>query len=327
MKTWLFFLLLAASAFATCIDNATEIIIAEQGINIGIVLMLTILLIAIAYMAGSMLGNVNYIVFAKDEAYHLLFSVVILISFSGIVVFTCHFMDLFFDSYFEESGIESSCYGPGLGMHDISTCYGRQIESDAKRLANSYIQGYIDNLMDSTFAWSFQIPLMNSLTSTADAYKRIVSNQYDIILNSFLVPAVMSISMQRLGLEFITENVVRWILPTGFLLRVIIPTRQMGNIIIALAIGLYVLVPFMFVFNLSMYEGAFTTEDCEYFAPALCDNVVDGGCDPPESTCENPDSFWNVARLLPQAFFLPNLTLAILITFLASIHKALRVIG
>ena len=73
--------------------------------------------------------------------------------------------------------------------------------------------------MDSTFSWSLQWPLLNSYTSTAAAYKRIQSNQYDIIVNSFLIPALMSISMQKFVLIFINENVIRWILPTAFVMR------------------------------------------------------------------------------------------------------------
>jgi len=138
-----------------------------------------------------------------------------------------------------------------------------------------------------------------------------------------LIPALMSISMQKLALDFINENVLRWILPVAFLLRVFIPTRSMGNVLIALVLGLYVIVPFMYVFNFAMNDAV--SGDCHLFSDAVCDYVVDSGdC---ANTCGNPDGFWNVGRLIPQAFFLPNLTIAILVTFMTSINKALRVIG
>jgi hypothetical protein len=336
MKTTLLLfalLVTAGAAFAqcdathtsNCIGNATDIIFCEEGTNILIIIGLTIFLIAAAYAAGSALGNANYIVFAKDEAYHLGFSIVILIAFSGILVFCCMLMDFFYAETFSSLGA-TKCYHAGASVNSVSTCYIRAMKSDATRLSSEYIKQHIAKLMDSTFMWSMQWPLLDAYSLTAGAYKRIISNQYDVILNTFLVPALMSVSMQKLILNFISENMVRWILPAAFLLRVFIPTRQMGNIMIAVVVGLYVVVPFMYAFNLSMYEV--TLNDCAPFSQAVCDDTVDGyDCGPNNTACSNEFGFWNVARLIPQAFFLPNLTIAILVTFLGCMHKALRVIG
>jgi hypothetical protein len=190
--------------------------------------------------------------------------------------------------------------------------------------------------MDSTFSWSIQLPLVDSYTITGAAYKRIISNQYDMILNSFLIPALVSISMQKLLLNFINEDAIRWILPIAFLLRIFIPTRQMGNILIALSLGLYVIVPFMYVFTLSMYDASINmcnTSGSYSYANAVCDSPIDSYSCPVTNAvteaqvCSNTDGFWNVASLVPQAFFLPNLTLVVLITFFGSVNKALKVIG
>jgi len=235
-------------------------------------------------------------------------------------------MDMFYASTFEHIvGTSSACYSPGQGVNDVSACYVTLVKNDAERMAEKYIQRQISELMDSTFSWSLSLPLMHTYTAVPGAYKRVTSNQYDMILNSFLIPALMSISMQKLALDFINENAIQWLLPAAFVLRIFIPTRQMGNMLIALAFGLYVIVPFLFVFNLSMYEAVLT--DCDNFKEAVCDNVVDSGCANPSSACDNPYGFWSVARLIPQAFFLPNLTIAVFITFLTGANKALRVIG
>jgi hypothetical protein len=134
--------------------------------------------------------------------------------------------------------------------------------------------------------------------------------------------------MQKLVLNFISDNLVVWILPIAFVFRAFFPLRQMGNVLIALSIGLYVLVPFMYAFNLAMYDAVFN--DCTTYSKLVCDFVVDG-CTPinlsTDITCTNPGSFWNVARLLPQAFFLPNLTIAVFITFMGAVNKALKAIG
>ena len=98
----------------------------------------------------------------------------------------------------------------------------------------------------------------------------------------------------------------------------------MGDMLIALIIGVYVLVPFMYVFNFAMYDVLLTSDDCTMFQDAVCDFAISGtDC----ATACTANGFWYVARFIPQAFFLPNLTIAVLITFLGGIHKALRVIG
>ncbi len=325
-----FLLLLFGVIFPTfsCISNATDVVLSEQGTLIWVVIMLTVVVIACAYVAGSVLTNANYTVFAKDELYHLGFSVAILVGFSSLVLLSCNVADLFYTSFFHniEGSLQGDCFNEN-SMQATASCYMGLVKGDATSLSKSYIKNYLDKLMDSTFAWSIQLPLVNSYTSTAGAYKRIISNQYDLILNSFLVPALMSVSMQKIVLDFIRENIIQWILPAAFVLRVFIPTRQMGNILIALALGLYILVPFMYVFNFAMYDASNSSEDCQNMKDAVCDNAVDGSCSSPAQACSNPNSFWNVGRLIPVAFFLPNLTIVILITFLSCMHKALRVIG
>lgn len=318
----LLLLLLLIGVSSACIDTATGIILSEQGTNIMLVIGVTASLITAAYVIGTAISNANYIVFAKDEAYHLGFSILLLLAFSGIVLFSCMFMDFFYGDMFSRLGA-SSCWLPGDGTATVSKCYMRMMKSDATRIANEYIKKHIDLLMDSTFSWNIQWPLLDSYTVTAGAYKRITSNQYNMLVNTFIVPILMSISMQKLLLDFVVENAVRWILPIAFLLRVFIPTRQMGNIMIAVCIALYLVVPFMYAFNATMYEV--TLNDCTPFSATVCDFVVDGtSC---TSACTNEYGFWRVARLIPQAFFLPNLTIAVVITFLACMNKALKVIG
>jgi len=333
MKLHFILLLVLGLSFSACIEDATQTILFEQGTVIMAVIGLMMVVIALAYALGNALRIPNAIVFAKDELYHLGFSMMLLLGFSGIVVFSCDLTGMFFDQTMGSIGT-SSCYsaGGGTSPNEVAECYVTQAKNDARSMSERYIQKYLDNMMDSTFAWSLALPLFEAYTATAGAYKRIVSNQYSMIMNSFLVPALMSISMQKFVLIFINENVIYWVIPTAFVMRFFPPTRHMGNIFIAMSIGLYVLVPMLYAFNLSMYEVVLS--DCSSFARAACDNVIDNNscgtsvaCAGCETTCGNADSLWNVARLIPQAFFLPNLTMALVITFLSSIHKALRVIG
>jgi len=333
MKRLLILLLLSSSVFAgmACMPNATDVILGPDGGMQGLILAvigLTIIIIAVAYTAGSVTNNPAMTIFAKDEIWHLGFSIIILLSMSGIVLVSCMVIDFFSASVFNNAGFTaSSCYNSAFTMPEVATCYAKEALSDAKDASRAYIRKYIDNIMDSTMSWSLQWPMMNSYTSTAASYKRIVSNQYDMVLNSFLIPALMSISIQKLALQFIQENVVTWMLPTAFFLRIFIPTRQMGNMLIALSLALYIIIPFLYVFNFAMYDSLLNKDDCKSYYSGVCDFVADGGSCTAASVCGNKEGFWMIARLLPQAFFLPNLTIAIVITFLTAMNRALKVMG
>jgi hypothetical protein len=317
----------SAVAATDCVD-ATGIILGVQGINIGIVIGLIVIVIACAYAAGTALGNADYIVLAKDEAYHLGFSILLILGIGGVLLFSCAFMDTFYSGTIMNvaQGATTSCALTDT-PDEIATCYTGLMQANAQNLANDYVNGYINQLMQSAFYWNFQMPLVNSYGVTAGAYRRIISNEYDLVLNTFLVPALISISMQKLLLDFINQNVVTWILPIAILLRVFPPTRQMGNIFIAAVVALYLVIPFMYAFNTVMYD--LTLNNCGSFAQAVCDNPIDGYVCATDAaaTCTDPDGFWNVARLIPQAFFLPNLTIAVAITFLSGVDRALKVVG
>lgn len=325
---FVFFLLFVSISFSalSCVNDAAGIIMSEQGINISSALAITVIIIAIAYAFGSAMSNTHYVVFAKDELYHLGFSVGLLACFGLILFATCQTVDFFFQSTFSKLELTSGCFVQNAELNSVANCYMTKVRDDANRLTDFYIRGHISNLMDSTFSVSIQLPLVNSYTATAGAYRRIISNQYDIITNAILVPALVSLSIQKILLSIISENVIRWLLPIAFLLRIFIPTRQMGNILIGLSVGLYVIIPFMYTFNLAMYDTILTDSDYSKFSSALSDPAFSGDCSS-SALCAVSDSSWKVAKLIPQAFFLPNLTLAIFMTFITAINKALKVIG
>ncbi len=342
MKKVLLLLLLASFSFAQCppptddcVSNITNIILCEQGANIMLVFMLMTLLIASAYVVGKFLGNARFTMWASEEIYHLLFSAVLLISFGGLLAFSCTMMDAFFSLAVESIGADYTCYSSGQPMSATSSCYIAMMKSRGERVAQHYIDEYIRNNLDSTFSASVALPLLDTYTLTAGAYRIIHSQQYNFIVNSFLLPALLSINIQKIFLDMISENVIVWVVPSAFVLRIFAPTRQFGNILFALAIGLYIIVPFIYTFNLSMYD--IVVDECNYdlsvpgpsMAEVVCDVVVDGRCAGGGAgyACENPYGFWFVANIIPQAFFLPNLTVAIVITFVTSLDKALRVIG
>jgi len=311
-------MLLSVSHSLECIENATSFVLTEQGTLIALVLLVTMFIIIFAYIAGIVTNNPSFTVFAKDEAWHFAFSLVLLMLFSVILLLACNSVDFFYKTTLEEIGTASTCYDSSAEMTEVSICFLDLAKRDAEVIAENSIDKYIDKLMGSTWSVTISIPLLNSVTSAAGAFRRIDAFQYDTVLYTFVFPSLISFNMQQLFLEFVSDVVLKWILPSAFVLRIFPPTRQIGNMLIALAVGLYVIVPFMYTFNLAMYD-VINDDYCMEFHDVVYDSTFGG--------CGDTGNFWDIARLLPQAFFLPNLTIAFLITFLVGVNKALRVIG
>lgn len=128
--------MLSVSHSLECLENATDYILSEQGILIVGVLVFTMLIIIIAYIAGTFTGNPNFLIFAKDEAWHFGFSVLILLLFSMILLLACNSVDFFYKTTLEELGT-TTCYSSTAEMTAVSLCYLDQAKRDAERIAEN----------------------------------------------------------------------------------------------------------------------------------------------------------------------------------------------
>ncbi len=293
----------------TFIDNITDIM--------GAVILLNILLISFAYMFGKAFSNARFLVFSKDELFHLFFSAMLVLSLFGIISISC-----FTGEYFETilfAGAPPEYYHQDMDMTDIAINYLSKVKLDAKSLVNTYTQRSIVNEMFASWAYTIYTFMGNTVTTGTEAYKRTYALQYDSLISMVLSPILISISLQELFLKFMLDFSIPIIFPMGLLLRIFSPTRSLGNMIIAFAIGSYVFLPLMYGFNASMYLSTMSEDDCLEFSEAIDDQIL--------GDCYDKGNFWSIAKMIPQAFFLPNLTLAVFITFLSAVNKALRVIG
>jgi hypothetical protein len=320
-KTAIILLILASLSFsAACVDDFVDIWTGDLGVNIGVALMLSIIIIGIAYMAGSSLNDANLVVFAKDELWHVLFTFVLLIGFAGLLGFSCqafsYFLDFSLGSDLLDVQGPGKCYTGVEGPQTVAECYLTSLKKSTERLVRDTYKENLKLEMDATYVVSVFNPFTGGASVPTTAYKRAYAMQFDMIVGTFILPALVSISMQKVAVQFATD-LTNWILPAAIFLRILPPTRQMGNILIAFAIAFYIVVPVFYALNAAMDEVAFS--DCERYLGMIYDPVMGG--------CESGFSYWQVARILPQAYFLPNLTLALIVTFVSAINKALKVIG
>ena len=113
----------------------------------------------------------------------------------------------------------------------------------------------------------------------------------DMLMN-FALLGVVSLEIQKLFLQFIQNATLSILLPIAIVLRIIPFSRQAGNFLIAVSIGFLIIFPLTYVF----YAGIET--DIQDFSHVE-DHVLE-------------QDFNTVGRLMPQAIFLPNLSLVIL---------------
>ncbi|MBI2079611.1 hypothetical protein HYT84_02510, partial [Candidatus Micrarchaeota archaeon] len=303
----------------TCEANVASYVFKNVGGEIGIIILLTVIIIALAYMAGQFVSKPEYTVFAKDEAFHLGISVLLLIMIGSIVYTSCITTKTFLSYGAEKLKLESSCYiafKSNQNVTRLASCYVSEVEKDIKKMISISYNREIGLQMDSTWAFTLYTPL-GGVTTPTNAFKKTWSSQYGMINSMYLTPALISVTAQKVALESIAVYAFNVILPLAFFFRILIPTRPLGNMLIALAVGLYILIPFSYSLHGMMYESVLS--DCSKFESTIKDIVLGG--------CNDQLNFWTVARVIPQAYFLPNFTLALFVTFLAAINKALRVIG
>lgn len=268
-------------------------------------------------MFGKSIQNAKILVFSKDEFFHLIFSVILVLSLFGIADLSCYIGEYFKVILFVDAPPE--IYSPDMNITTIALSYLDVVKSDAVSLLNHYTYKSIKEEMDSSWLYTIYTFSGDTVSTSGNAYKRTYALQYDSLISMFINPILLSIGLQEILLRFLVDFSIPVIFPLGLLLRILAPTRSLGNMIIAFAIGSFVFLPLLYAFNASMYYTTMSESDCAEYGSAIDDHIL-GGCD-------SDENFWNVAKMIPQAFFLPNLSLAIFITFLSAINKALRVLG
>lgn len=333
MKRLLFALLLIAVSVsfpAACMDNVTEFMSHDTGISIGLVMFFTILVITIAFVFSRITNNAALTIFYKDEFFHLVMSAIFLVSIGGIMFTSCTLTTGFLDFGLTQAGA-TKCYNGTQSAQQVAYCAISSVESRANTMLREAIKASIAAEMDSTLSLTLYNPLTGGITMPIGAYRRTEGVQLDMVAMTYVMPAVISLGVQKLLVGF-SIDLIKYILPIAFIFRILPVTRKIGNLFIAIAIVLYTVVPVMYAMNASMDELIVSTGcsgntvSFESSDPANPPISLDMG-DEVMGGCNSTYNFWSVAALLPHAFFFPNLTLAIAITCLSGIDRALNVIG
>lgn len=317
------FISLSFPSALACSDNLVEFMLHDAGISLAAVIFFTIMIIGLAFAIARTTNNAALTIFYKDELFHLIISAVMLASIGGVLFLSCSVTTGFLDFALTQTGA-TSCYSGTESAQSVAQCAIKKMDDTANNMLKNAVKDSIAKEMDSTLSLSLFNPLTGGITVPIGAFKRTHALQLDMIAMTYLMPVVISLGMQKLLVDF-SVDLIRYLLPIAFLFRILPFTRKIGNLFIALAIVLYTVVPVMYALNSAMDEiVSFST--CNGSTVTLDSITLDIG-DISLGGCDKIYNFWNIGRLMPHAFFLPNLTLAIAITCLSAIDKALTVLG
>ena len=322
-------LLLASAAHAACpVPGATDYLNVCKVENfdcssggalsfIGIAFALVSFAIGIAYMYSKVREDPAAGVWAKDEAANLLITVLL---FAGLLVFftgSCNIAKAYATSpRFGSDPFEAS----QNYLDSLLASNGRNLLSD---LIKSSIS---DQEAGTAYLYIGMTPFFgNGVAGQADM--RAHSSQKEFIIDLYL-PMVASLTAQKYLLAAIQWVGASVLLPFAFVMRLVPPTREFGNMLIALFFGLYIVVPTMYAWSGAVFANMTAAPNPPVACTGYCGSnlfysyALDAPNAPVESTL-----LYRIGSTIPQAIFIPNLVIIVAVTCTMALSKALRALA
>lgn len=249
--------------------------------------------LAILFTVAYSTNNLRLMMFVKEElAYVFLVVGLILIS------------DLFF--------VPLCLFMKDTDMHSTALNFMIMVDNAQKNYIRALNSFAVNSWSDSAkyyytgwFIWEGEGKLsFGSSDNKANYYLA------DSFLN-FLVAAQISTNVQLILLQLIDQKFLLNTFIIGLCFKLIPGIRDFGNVFFAIGISLYFLVPFIYA-NYAYYEQQIRS------------NIISGNY----STCfrisNNFINYVQYSLYFPEAFFLPNMTIAIVIICINSLLKGMN---
>lgn len=275
---------------------------------VAVALALTSSAIGLAYMYSHFKVNPQLSMWAKDEAYNMVISILL---FAGIIAFV-------------SASCAISAGYVGKDPFEASVDYlDRLINNNGLNVLKYLTHQSLENQKSATaYLYMGFTPFSGNGVAKAAAY-RALSSQKELVMDIYL-PILASLNAQKFILQALQWVSLSLLLPFSFALRLIPPTRDMGNIMIALFFTLYVIVPAAYAMGAKAFaqitEGPIVCMDCSSYT--FNTFGLDGDQLTGKSTV-----LYRLGSTIPQAVFLPNLVLIIAITGAMAVSKALRALA
>jgi len=271
-------------------------------------------LIAGAYMFGKAWEDQKMVFWAKTEGINFAMSVALIVIVIGAFISSCEISQAI-------GGIDNPNQSPAqaasLGLKSITDVFGVNFAVD---LLKSSVKDQFDSM--NYAYWS--VPAMDGGGLAYSANLRAFSTQKELLIDIYL-PLIMLIELQKLFLDVALPGVVALILPTALFFRMMFVTRDIGNILIALAFAIYFVMPLVYILALDATNGV-----AEMMCPT---GSTDCGPDNPfgridvgKSTVVG-DAFLKIGFVSAIALLIPNIVMIGIVTMTMSAYKALKGFG
>jgi len=270
--------------------------------------------IGLVYMYSKVRQDPAAGMWAKDEAYNLVISVLL---FAGLLLFFSGSCELA-QSAIGQSPIEASENYIDL----LATANGLNL------LRTLTIDSINDQLDSTKYLYTGVTPFWGNGVAMR-ANRKAHSAQREYLIDMYL-PIIASLTAQKYVIHGIAWMGASVLLPFAFVLRLIPFTRDFGNMLIALFFGLYIVVPAFYALSAKVFYENINQVAIPYTVDGSLEKfhsfALDGGIAtlPAESKLT---TFYRIGSTIPQAIFLPNLAIIIAITTIMSVSKALRAIA
>jgi len=264
--------------------------------------------IGLAYMYGKLKEDAKFSMWAKDEAQNLLISVLLFVGLLAFFTGSCAISASFSSSDPLRTSIG---YIDGLleknGNDLVRTLSMESIDEQTRATPSLYIG---------------MTPFGGSGVSYRAGYKARSAHK-ELVIDLYL-PFIASLTAQKYLLQTIQWFGASVLLPFAFVMRIIPPTREFGNVLIALFFGLYIVAPALYVMSAQAFSNAtaqpvLISGENTFYSYGLDGKTV--GEDVRLS------AFYRMGSTIPQAVFLPNLVLIVVITCTMAVSKALKAIA
>jgi len=268
--------------------------------------------IGLAYMYSKVREDPAAGVWAKDEAYNLIIS---LLLFVGILLFFSGACEI------------AQSYAHGGSPIDASQMYlDSLLQSNGLNVLKELQSDSLQNQLDATKYYYLGLTPFFGDGVAVRANRKAWSAQREYLIDLYL-PIVASLTAQKYMLQGIAWMGASVLLPFAFVLRLVPPTREYGNMLLALFFGLYIMVPTMYAMSAQVFADNVQNITTPYSVTSLQkfhSFALDGQNIPHDI---KDTLFYRIGSVLPQAIFIPNLVIIVAVTSIMALSKALRAIA
>jgi len=274
--------------------------------------MVVSLAIALAYMYSKLRQDPSMGVWAHDEAFNLLVSVFL---FVGLLLF-------FSGSCSLAMGYSAGSTGNSDPFRTSQNYMDRLLAGNGLDVLRGLTSDSLENQKTATYYIYYGLtPFFGSGSAGKAGYKAFSAHE-EFLIDLYL-PMIASLNAQKLILQTLQWVGAAVLLPFAFVMRLVPPTREFGNVLIALFFGTYIVVPTMYAMSGAAFGQIAATPVQVSGANSFCSYGLDrDSCTPFQKTV-----LYKIGSTIPQAVFLPNLVLIVAITCTMAVSKALRAIA